>query len=59
MFYPGGIPLSYIHIYDGTRIRINGKAIEKKGIKARKPLLGVYTDAYKELMSVVEQHSKT
>jgi hypothetical protein len=59
IYFASVYPSATVTLDDGTRIRLNGRALSKQGQKARVGFFTSKSDAFVELVSLFRQHVVT
>jgi hypothetical protein len=55
-WYAWGYPTATVYLRDGKKIRLQGRALERRGVKAQVGILSGKSDAFRELLAVLESH---
>jgi hypothetical protein len=55
-FSPAAYPWAFIHFNDGKRIRVNGRALAKRGVKGKVGFLSSKSDAFEEVINTFRSH---
>jgi hypothetical protein len=55
-FFAWGYPTATIYLRDGKNIRLKGRALEQRGVKAEVGFLSGKSDAFRELIALLESH---
>jgi len=55
-FYAWGYPTATVYLKDGKKIRLQGRALERRGVKAEVAFLSGKSGAFLELLAVLESH---
>jgi hypothetical protein len=55
--YPAAIPRATITLTDGTKIRLNGRVLEKEGRKPKVGFSSSRSDAFDELIGLFKAHA--
>ena len=58
-YFVGGYPWATVYLNDGKSIRLNGRALEKRGEKARVGFFSSKSDAFRELIASFRSHGVT
>jgi len=56
LFYAWGYPTATVYLKDGKKIRLQGRALEHRGVKAKVGFLSGKSDAFREILAVLESH---
>jgi hypothetical protein len=55
--YPAAIPRATITLSDGNVIRLNGRVLEKQGVKPKVGFFSSKSDAFNELVQIFRAHA--
>jgi hypothetical protein len=55
--YPACIPRATVQLADGKAIKLNGRVLEKKGVKPKVGLSSNKSDEFDELVSLFQHHA--
>jgi len=55
-YFVGGYPWATVYLNDGKSIRLNGRALEKRGEKAKVGFFSSKTNAFRELIASFRSH---